>query len=111
MDTTTDSLEQKLRDLERIFVSKLPGKLEEINAVNVRFVAAPDAQENFATLHRLLHALAGSAGTFGFHEVGQNARILESEMKAHAHDATWKIEQSRDFSERVARFVEGAMPK
>ena len=76
--------EQKARDLAKAiqalgvtFIGRIPATLsgmrDELSAIE------KNASDHTAwkTLHRHLHSLAGSAGTFGHHELGDRARELE----------------------------------
>jgi HPt (histidine-containing phosphotransfer) domain-containing protein len=76
--------EQKSRELAKAiqalgvtFIARIPttlsGMQDELNAIEKN---APD-HTAWKTLHRHLHSLAGSAGTFGHHELGDRARELE----------------------------------
>lgn len=48
----------------------------------------PHERDAFVTLHRLLHTLASSAGTFGFAELGVRARKLEEDLQALLADVS-----------------------
>jgi len=79
-----DFFEQTLRQLSQVFASELPNRLAEVEAA---LEACRDPQaygQSVQTLHRLLHTLAGSAGTFGYPEIGLRFRTLQ------ATAAQWK---------------------
>lgn len=82
-NTRSTELKQRLAELQAIFHSQLPGKIEAIRSgwEGLREAWSP---EQLGTLHRLCHSLAGSSGSFGAHEVGQAARALEQHLKALA---------------------------
>jgi diguanylate cyclase (GGDEF)-like protein len=84
-----EELNEAIRALGQLFVAKLPAKLAEIDAASRRFLLAPDDRENFVLLHRLLHTMAGSAGTFGFPEIGERARVLETQLKSYMGGEIW----------------------
>ena len=81
MSSADEELEAAIRALGQVFISKLPGKLAEIEDAKDAFQRDPDNKEHEALLHRLLHTMAGSAGTFGFADMGTKARALESQLK------------------------------
>jgi diguanylate cyclase (GGDEF)-like protein len=81
IDNKLDSLETALRALEVMFVSKLPGKLIEIEEALNQLLNNPTDAETIKLLHRLLHTMAGSAGTFGFPDMGLQAKELEACLK------------------------------
>ena len=81
MTEKNDSLQEKLRALEAVFLQKLPSKFDEIIAALESFQNEPGNTDALAVLHRHLHTMAGSAGTFGFGELGVQARVFESKLK------------------------------
>ncbi|HTT37063.1 MAG TPA: response regulator [Burkholderiales bacterium] len=70
-----------LEQITEEFVRSLPGKLEEIASLwrSVNEEGAPP--DLLDTLHRKVHSLVGSAGTFGLGRVAEAARALERELK------------------------------
>ena len=66
-------LAAKLHALQERFILELPERLAEIE----RQWQVAQACANVAELHRCAHSLAGTAGTFGFHRLGEHARALE----------------------------------
>ena len=85
MANADSELERKLAEVRQAYVEKLPLRLEDIRAHFEQARAGdPDA---FATLHRLVHSLTGSAGTFGFHDLSMLARVIERSIKAQLSQA------------------------
>jgi HPt (histidine-containing phosphotransfer) domain-containing protein len=71
-----------LRQHRAVYVASLPQRVAQLDALAQQF-GQPDQAEDSATLHaleRCAHALAGSAGTFGFHSLGETARTLELDV-------------------------------
>lgn len=89
MNSKNDSLLEKLRALEAVFLQKLPGKCEEIISALNEFVAHPENKDTLTVLHRHLHTMAGSAGTFGFSDLGLQARAFESRIKPWLANPSW----------------------
>ncbi len=89
MNSKHDSLLEKLRALEAVFLQKLPGKCEEIISALNEFVAHPENKDALTVLHRHLHTMAGSAGTFGFSDLGLQARAFESRIKPWLANPGW----------------------
>src|SRR5450830_318409 len=81
MTEKNDSLQEKLRALEAVFLQKLPSKFDEIIEALNALLSGPSNKEALSVLHRHLHTMAGSAGTFGFVELGEQARVFESKLK------------------------------
>ena len=98
-------LHDKLRALEAVFSERLPERLAEIGAALALCVEHAFRQaQHVAVLHRLLHTLAGSAGTFGFVELGVRARACEHALDAvmagdapNEHAAMHFAEDAREF--------------
>jgi chemotaxis protein histidine kinase CheA len=76
------SFQERFEALCRDWRRQLPQRLQEIQARLAACRAAPDDADGLRELHRLLHTLAGSAGTFGLDALGEQARAIE-----HAVDA------------------------
>ncbi len=67
----------KLSALRADFVAALPDRISAL-AAGWRAVQAAGSWENdHAELTRLVHSIVGSAGTFGYHRLGEVARELE----------------------------------
>lgn len=66
----------RLTDLKAAYRKRLLFDLEQINQL-VKACTQPPHTPDMQALHAALHKLAGSAGTFGFAELGQQARRLE----------------------------------
>jgi len=91
-DTPGDAgLDAALRALEEAYVAGLPDRLNAIESSLQRCLDAPGSATHFEALVLHLHSLAGSAGTFGFIDLGTRATALELRMnaflKAAVHDA------------------------
>lgn len=72
--------EARLRALQLDWQAHLPGKLQEAQEALARCRAAPADHAALVDLHRLMHTLAGSAGTFGLAALGDRARAIEQEL-------------------------------
>ncbi|MBI5633969.1 MAG: diguanylate cyclase [Nitrospirae bacterium] len=86
MTHPSDSVQEKLKGLRKVFSGQLPEKirqLEEIMGSLDRDVW--DAIKAGQAAH-LLHTLAGTAGTFGFAAVRAAARNLEARLRASIKD-------------------------
>ncbi|MET3119704.1 diguanylate cyclase (GGDEF)-like protein [Undibacterium sp. GrIS 1.8] len=91
MTEKNDSLQEKLRALENLFLEKLPLKMQEMEEALAHFLAKPEDKEALTILHRLLHTMAGSAGTFGFAEMGLQAREFEIRLKPLFAEEIWSL--------------------
>ena len=68
---------QKFLDLQRSdYARALPEKMTQVHAL-WRAVTSGGEAPPLTELERLVHTLAGTAGTLGFHEVGRAAKALE----------------------------------
>lgn len=80
----TDSAHEKklakLTALRAAFAAGLPERMEAIAACWRAAEAADPPQQVPTELIRLAHSLAGSAGTFGYHRLGDKARELEEAL-------------------------------
>ena len=80
------SIEQQFadtfRELTVSFQTSLPGRLVEIEATWDLTKLAGASQESIRKLHRLLHSLVGTSGTFGFKQLSEKARSIEYTVEA-----------------------------
>lgn len=89
-----DDMLVKLKALQTGFGLKLPGRLDAIDSALQDCRDQPQQRDHVETLHRLLHTMAGSAGTFGYDALGARAREFEREVKDWLATDAWS---ERDF--------------
>lgn len=105
MPDKADSLQKALHALEVMFAAKLPAKLAEIEAAFYQLAKQPTNKEALSLLHRLLHTMAGSAGTFGFDDVGTQARSLEARLKRALAGTLWEAGEFQRFSDEIIVYL------
>jgi HPt (histidine-containing phosphotransfer) domain-containing protein len=71
----------RLAELNDKFASSLPQTLGRLSAARDIFDVAHPQQQLVGEMHAVLHTLAGSAATFGFRALGQQARLLEQRLR------------------------------
>lgn len=67
---------EKLEKLKQEYRAHLPGELDAIRS-EAQCLGESPSQTKLTSLHRRLHKLAGSAGSFGLSELSARARALE----------------------------------
>jgi len=77
----TDNIQDKLQKLFVTYTQRLPNKVRRIRASWLDLQTEWDKQA-FIALHRDVHSLCGSAGTYGYQEVSHCARQLEKYLKS-----------------------------
>lgn len=105
MNDKKQTLEERLEALRNAYADQLPTKLDEaatlwstLNNNEWDWNAAKD-------FHRYVHTLAGSAPTFGFNSVGQDARRIEQVLKEWiAKQETPSKEDCNDVSTMMLAF-------
>lgn len=70
-------LQQALDLFRAQFAEQLPARLAELRERLAAWQAEPASDERLRDLHRVLHRLAGSAGTFGMPAFGEACRAIE----------------------------------
>jgi two-component system, cell cycle sensor histidine kinase and response regulator CckA len=70
----------ELLALRQQFVQRLPGRLDDIHQLTLRLITASGDASEIHTLHRMVHSLTGTAGTFGLPALSIAARELESRL-------------------------------
>jgi chemotaxis protein histidine kinase CheA len=73
--------QDRFEALRRDWRGQLPQRLQEMQARLAACRANPDALQPLTELHRMLHTLAGSAGTFGLDALGLQARAIEHSLE------------------------------
>lgn len=63
--------------IQAAYTAQLPERLREIGACLQHCLSEPQVSAHYEDLLMCLHKLAGSAGTFGFAELGRRATELE----------------------------------
>ena len=109
-DNKMDALQKALRALEVMFAEKLPGRLLEIEQALNQYEQNKSDPAALNTLYRLLHTMAGSAGTFGFADVGSAARALETRLKPLLSGGVWGDAESSQFSSDVRSYLSASLP-
>lgn len=64
------------------FAEQLPARMAEAGAALAAWRAEPGSDARLRDLHRVLHRLAGSAGTFGMPAFGAACRAVELQLEA-----------------------------
>ena len=87
------AIEARADILKKVFTGRLHVRFEKMNEAFARCVADRGDDASWTELHRLLHALADAAGSFGFDALGvQASRIavrvtgLLAQNQRHTHD-------------------------
>jgi HPt (histidine-containing phosphotransfer) domain-containing protein len=71
----------RLAELNDKFSASLPQTLGRLSVARNTFDVAHPQQQLVGEMHAVLHTLAGSAATFGFRVLGQQARLLEQRLR------------------------------
>ncbi|PHV28890.1 Hpt domain-containing protein [Janthinobacterium sp. BJB426] len=72
----------RLRALNEKYAAGVPALLQTIAQASGRCDSEGPRLEPLTELHRALHAVAGSAATFGFTALGQECRCIEQLVRA-----------------------------
>ncbi len=73
--------QERLQVLAKRYADELPQKIAEMDRLYQALISNGWSQVEGETLHRMLHSMAGTAGTMGFPQVGRIARSLEQILK------------------------------
>ena len=80
-DSSSGDLDARLGKLRKAYRAKLDEELGAITQLVHACESPASATGALPELHKTLHRLAGSAGTFGFQQFGQQARAFEQELR------------------------------
>lgn len=87
-DEKTADVLRKLDVLKTRFREKASGDINLIELMAMDAAAGRGGQEEVRRAYQVLHRLAGSAGTFGFRALGEEARALELVLKPYLESET-----------------------
>jgi HPt (histidine-containing phosphotransfer) domain-containing protein len=71
----------RLRALNDKFAASVPDTLARLRAARLAFDPEAPNAALVKDIHQVLHTIAGSAATFGFRVLGQQARALEQRLR------------------------------
>lgn len=80
MNNGMDDVQARLQALRESYAKQLPDKMTAIQT-HWHLLQATWDWQTLEQLHRLIHSIAGSGGSFGFHVLGNQAREIEIELK------------------------------
>jgi chemotaxis protein histidine kinase CheA len=69
--------QEAMKRFQQEFALQLPARLREAQQLLAACREAPADDERLLALHRCVHKLAGTAGTFGMPEISRDARAIE----------------------------------
>jgi HPt (histidine-containing phosphotransfer) domain-containing protein len=78
--SSTGGIDSRLKSLRLAYRQRLVKELVQIDGYVKALERDPACSQSMQALHQALHKLAGSAGTFGFGQLGQQARRLEQQV-------------------------------
>lgn len=70
-------VQAKVDLMSKVFLGRLPVRYQKMNQALALCRADPAVDANWVELHRLIHSLAGAAGSFGCDELGTKAGLIE----------------------------------
>jgi chemotaxis protein histidine kinase CheA len=97
--------ESVLRQFRAEFTQQLPARLQDAQDRLRECLAQPGDDERLRELHRVLHRLAGSAGTFGHAQLGEDARTIEELLDALLLQAPRAPEDFAPVAQRLQALV------
>ncbi|HLY11934.1 MAG TPA: Hpt domain-containing protein [Planctomycetota bacterium] len=81
MPDPADPVQNQLAKLKQKYAADLPLKVARVEELVAGFLAAAWTEESCFATYRQIHSLAGSAGTYGFSDLGTAARAGEQLLK------------------------------
>jgi len=81
MADSQDNLQNRLASLRKVYLSKLPDKIREIEEAWNRIAGVSWDATTFVELHLAIHTLVGSSAVFGLKSLSNTARGLEQLLK------------------------------
>ena len=107
MTADDKAVQAKVDVLAKVFLGRLPVRYEKMNATLALCRADRGGKDNWVELHRLLHSLAGAAGTFGCDALGEQAGLIELLLKDMLAQST-RTEADVDEVARLLNIMQGS---
>ena len=101
----SDSIEDKLDELHRVFQNKLPEKISEMILL-WKSIEETGKSEDISLFHRLAHSLHGSAATYGFEKIGKEAGELENVINRFIHFPELVAEHKKEVVEHLEKLLQ-----
>lgn len=95
MPEPADAVQNQLAKLKLKFAAGLPAKVGAVSDQVDTYLASPWGEACCFNTYRLLHSLAGSAGTYGYTELGAVAKTGELLVKTSLDGKTPLAEAQR----------------
>lgn len=73
---------EKFNDLKKDFAASVSLRLKVIEEALQHVILQPEDEDRLHALHRLVHSLSGTAGSFGLVQLGLDARKIENQIVA-----------------------------
>jgi HPt (histidine-containing phosphotransfer) domain-containing protein len=96
---------ERLSALNDKFAASLPQTLSRLADARTRLDPCAPPPALVGEMHAVLHTLAGSAATFGFRTLGQQARLLEQRLRVFTTFDAVAAEDWEDWLARLDVFV------
>lgn len=106
-DFEPNNVNAKLDVLRQKFRNKVIGEFDALDKAIKSIRSGHDVQEQMALAYRILHRLAGSAGTFGLSRLGEEARALELGVQKVLEERRDDVSPSAVIDERLRERITG----
>jgi chemotaxis protein histidine kinase CheA len=88
MSEPADPVQNQLAKLKKKYAADLPQKVARVEEQVAAFLSAAWSEEVCFATYRQIHSLAGSAGTYGFGDLGMAARAGEHLIRRSLENKT-----------------------
>ena len=97
----------RFNQLKKVFAAQLPLRLKAIDDAlqACRELIGDEARRQ--DLYRLLHSLGGTAGSFGFVQLGFDAQRIEAELTVLAQRDSWSEHDIAQIAQALALLKQG----
>jgi HPt (histidine-containing phosphotransfer) domain-containing protein len=108
MSNNQNDIEAKLQKLRDAYAGQLPAKLDTVTT-HWQSLCDDWHWETADLLHHAIHSLAGSGGSFGFSQLGKQAREIEIELKGWIKEQQIPDhDQQQGIGQKIAALQEAA---
>ena len=99
----------RLNALNDKFAAGIPATMAKLGEARARFNPEAPDQALVQEMHQVLHTIAGSAATFGFRVLGQEARHLEQRLRVMMAYPVIPASGWREWLDALGEYIDWAL--
>ena len=95
------------------YVASFPKKLETMETLAAEWLATPEDEERYEALRTAVHRIHGTAGSYGFHALGEIVAawddLMTASLKERSHSSSGTIVAVTQYLDRFRTEIAGLL--